>query len=83
MSDQTPSCLLYLLTVGREHELVLRVSGPVPTEDELMSWMHDGAVRPLRVSPHRDAEAFTFMVNFGHVVGARIAPYSDSHSASF
>jgi hypothetical protein len=83
MPDDAPSCLLYLLTVGREHELVLRVFGPAPTEDDLLSWMRDGGVRPLRVSRHGDAETFTFMVNFSHVVGARIAPYSDSHTASF
>ena len=83
MPGELPSCLLYLLTTGREHELVLRLSGPVPTEDELMSWMQRGAVRQLCVSPHRDSEAFTFVVNFAHVVGARIAPYSDSHTASF
>jgi hypothetical protein len=83
MPDEAPSCLLYLLTVGREHELVLRVLGPAPTEDEVMSWMRGGEVRPLRVSPHRDAEAFTFMVNFRQVIGARIAAYSDSHTASF
>jgi hypothetical protein len=83
MPDEQPSCLLYLLTVGREHELVLRVSGPAPAEDDLMAWMRDRAVRPLRVSRHGEAEMFTFMVNFGHVVGARVAPYSDSHTSSF
>jgi hypothetical protein len=83
MPGEPPSCLLYLLTTGREHEFVLRLSGPVPTEDELMSWMQGGAVRPLCVSAHRDSEAFTFIVNFAHVVGARIAPYSDTHTASF
>jgi hypothetical protein len=83
MPDEAPSYLLYLLTVGREHELVLRVSGPAPTEDDLMSWMRDAAVQALRVSRHGHQETFTFMVNFGHVVGARIAPYSESHTASF
>lgn len=83
MASDASNCLLYLLTTGREHELVLRVSGPVPTDDELMSWMRDGAVRPLLVSSRRDTEAFTFVVNFAHVVAARIAPYSDSQTASF
>lgn len=83
MINEASQCLLYLLTIGREHELVLRISGPVPKDEELMSWMRDGAVRPLRVSPRRDTEAFTFTVNFAHVVAARIAPYSDSQTASF
>jgi hypothetical protein len=81
MASEASNCLLYLLTTGREHELVLRVSGPVPTEEELTSWMHDAVVRPLRVSSRRDTEAFTFIVNFAHA--ARIAPYSDSQTASF
>ena len=83
MADEVPSCLLYLLTVGREHELVLRVFGSAPTEDDVMSWLRDATVRALRVSRHRDQETFTFMVNFGQVIGARIAPYSESHTASF
>jgi hypothetical protein len=82
MVNEVSHCLLYLLTIGREHELVLRVTGPIPTEEELMSWMREGAVRPVRVSRH-DNEAFTFTVNFAHVVAARIAPYSDSQTASF
>lgn len=83
MSDQTTSGLLYLLVSGREHELVLRISGPAPTQDELATWMREGTVTALHVSPQRDAEAFTYLVNFGHVVAARLAPYSDSHTASF
>jgi hypothetical protein len=78
-----PVGLLYLLTVGREKELVLRIHGSVPTGDELSSWMHDATVRALTVSRYGDHETSVLVVNFGHVVGARIAPYSDSRSGSF
>ena len=76
-------CLLYLLSVGKEHELVLRVYGQAPTEDDLVAWMRDGAVRRIHVSRHNDSETFTFVVNFALVVGARLAPYSESRTSSF
>jgi hypothetical protein len=78
-----PQRLLYLLTIGREKELVLRLHGPLPTIDEMSEWMHEAAVRALTVSRHGDDQTSTLLVNFGHVVGARVAPYSDSRSSSF
>ncbi len=78
-----PQGLLYLLTVGREKELVLRLHGPVPTIGEMSEWMHEATVRALTVSRHGDEGTSTLLVNFGHVVGARTAPYSDSRSGSF
>lgn len=83
MTDEGPVCLLYLLTVGKEHELVLRVYGQAPTEDDLLTWMRDGVVRGILASRHNDNETFTFVVNFAHVVGARLAPYSESRTSSF
>jgi hypothetical protein len=83
VTDEGPVCLLYLLSVGKEHELVLRVYGQAPTEDDLMTWMRDGVVRGILVSRHNDNETFTFVVNFAHVVGARLAPYSESRTSSF
>jgi hypothetical protein len=83
MPTDVPTGLLYLLTIGREKELVLRVHGTAPTNDELFAWMRDGAVRALTVSRYSDEETSTLVLNFAHVVGARIAPYSDSRSASF
>jgi hypothetical protein len=62
MPTDVPTGLLYVLTVGREKELVLR---------------------ELTVSRYSDDETSTLVLNFAHVVGARIAPYSDSRSASF
>jgi hypothetical protein len=78
-----PQGLLYLLTVGREKELVLRLHGPAPTLDEMSEWMREATIRALTVSRHGDDATSTLLVNFGHVVGARLAPYSDSRSGSF
>jgi hypothetical protein len=83
VTDGGPVCLLYLLSVGKEHELVLRVYAEAPTEDDLVSWMRDGVVRGILVSRQHDDETFTLVVNFAHVVCARLAPYSDSRTSSF
>jgi hypothetical protein len=76
MPAEIPAGLLYILTVGREKELV-------PTIEDLSAWMHGGTVRALTVSRFGDEETSTLVVNFEHVVAARIAPYSDSRSGSF
>lgn len=83
MTTEVPAGLLYVLTVGREKELVLRIHGRAPTDDELFAWLRDGTVRALTVSRYSDEETSTLILNFGHVVGARIAPYSESRSTSF
>jgi len=84
MPSDIPSGLLYVLTVGREKELVLRVHGTVPTSEDLLSWIREGAVRALTVSRHHsDEETSTLVLNFAHVIGARIAPYSETRSGSY
>jgi hypothetical protein len=83
MANETPACLLYLLSVGKEHEMVLQVYEPAPTEDDLTTWMRDGTVRSLQVSRQREPDSFNFIVNFGHIVGARVSPFSSTHAASF
>jgi hypothetical protein len=40
-------------------------------------------VRGLLVAHEGDTETFTFIVNFGHVVAARVAPYSVTRTSSF
>ena len=83
MPTEVPAGLLYLLTVGREKELVLRIHGTAPTDDELYAWLRDGAIRALTVSRYSDDETSTLILNFAHVIGARVAPYSESRSTSF
>jgi hypothetical protein len=78
-----PTSLLYLLSVGKEKELALQIHGTPPTEDQLASWMQNGSVSRLRVSSHGEKETFTLLVNFAHIVAARLAPYGTSRSASF
>jgi hypothetical protein len=45
--------------------------------------MREGTVRELTVSRYGDTTTSTLVLNFGNVVGARIAPYSESRSGSF
>jgi hypothetical protein len=45
--------------------------------------MREGTVRALTVSRHSDEKTSTLVVNFAHVVGARIAPHSETRSSSF
>jgi hypothetical protein len=81
MISDVPSGLLHVLTVGSEKELVLRVHGSAPTAEDLFAWMRDGAVQALTVSRHGDDETSTLVLNFRQVVGARVAPYSETRSA--
>ncbi|GAA3297615.1 hypothetical protein Dvina_28465 [Dactylosporangium vinaceum] len=80
---EPPTCLLYLLTVGREKELVLRVHDTDLSRQQLSEWMETGAVHPLTVSRSGDDQTSTLLINFSHVVGARLALYSDGRSTSF
>jgi hypothetical protein len=83
MPPGSPTCLLYLLSVGKEKELALQLHGPEPGAEQLASWMRSGEVVQLEVSSHGERETFTLVINFTHIVGARIAPYGAARSASF
>lgn len=83
MAVDPPTCLLYLLTVGRDKELVLRVHGSELSAELLTAWMVEESVHPLTVSRFGDEETSTLLLNFRHVIGARLAPYSDTRSGSF
>jgi hypothetical protein len=83
MTTDNPICLLYLLTIGRDKELVLRLHGEAVTVEMLSAWMNEGAVRALTVSRFGDDETSILLVSFRHVVGARLAPYSETRTGSF
>jgi len=83
MAMDDPTCLLYLLTVGREKELVLRVHGTELSMELLTAWMAEETVHPLTVSRFGDEHTSTLLLNFRHVIGARLAPHSDTRSGSF
>ncbi|MEU6414240.1 hypothetical protein [Microbispora sp. NPDC046933] len=83
MTTGAPAGLLYLLSVGKEKELILRVHGTMPTAEELVEWMKQGSVVSLQISHEGEAGTFTYVVNFGHVVAARLAPYTTTRISSF
>ncbi|GLX08206.1 MULTISPECIES: hypothetical protein [unclassified Microbispora] len=83
MTMDAPTGLLYLLSVGKEKELILRVHGTMPAAERLVSWMEQGAVVSLQVSHEGEPGTFTYVVNFRHVVAARFAPYARTRISSF
>ncbi|MEH1127964.1 hypothetical protein [Micromonospora sp. CPCC 206061] len=83
MNTDVPTSLLYLLTVGRDKELVLRLHDDAVTTETLAAWMRERAVRALTVSRLGDDATSTLLINFGHIVGARLATYSDTRTGSF
>ncbi|MEU7872451.1 hypothetical protein [Dactylosporangium sp. NPDC049140] len=83
MTIDQPTCLLYLLTVGRDKELLLRVHGIDLTIERLTAWMTEETVQPLTVTRFGDEQTSTLLLNFRHVVGARLAPYSETRTGSF
>ena len=83
MTTDAPSGLIYLLTTGRDKELVLRLHDDTVTVQALSSWMAEGVVKALTVSRFGDRDTSTYLINFRHVVGARLAPYSDTRTSSF
>jgi hypothetical protein len=83
MTMKTPSGLLYLLSVGKEKELILQIHGPMPTVEQLLGWMEQSKVVPLQVSHENEQETFTYMVNFTHVVAARLASYTTGRTGTF
>ncbi|WP_182883974.1 hypothetical protein [Microbispora sp. H10949] len=83
MAMDAPAGLLYLLSVGKEKELILRVHGTMPAVERLVSWMEQGTVVSLQISHEGEQDAFTYVVNFRHVVAARFAPYATTRISSF
>jgi hypothetical protein len=83
MTLETPAGLLYLLSVGKEKELILRIHGTVPTAEQLVTWMEKGAVVPLEVSHEGERETFTYVVNFKHVLAARFSSYTTARTVTF
>jgi hypothetical protein len=83
MTLEAPAGLLYLLSVGKEREVILRLHGKLPTAEQLVAWMQKGAIVPLEVSHEGEHGTFTYVVNFTHVVAARLAPYTTARSVTF
>lgn len=78
MADIEPTCELHLRMAGQAHDLMLRLHGARPTEDDVAAWMQDGAVIRLQVSETASRPPHTMLVNFGSVVFAWLYPYKPS-----
>ncbi|MEU8039454.1 hypothetical protein [Streptosporangium sp. NPDC049078] len=82
MADTEPTCELHLRIFGQPHDLMLRLHGPEPTEDELMGWMRDGSVIRLKVTETAGRTPHTMLVNFSSVVFAWICPYQSGRGVN-
>jgi len=83
MSQNDPAALLYLLSVGKEKELILRLHGTPPSTEQLLTWMERGSVVTLEVSHPGEPDTFRYVINFSHVVGARLSPYTTARLSTF
>ncbi|GAA0706944.1 hypothetical protein Drose_16140 [Dactylosporangium roseum] len=76
MTNERPTGLLYLLVVGRETELVIRMHDIALNTDAITGWTSDGAIQPLVVSLHggQESQPSTLLLNFTHVIGGTPGP---------
>jgi hypothetical protein len=68
---------------GQTTDWKLLVYGAPPSDDELASWMQDGRVSPLLIAEQGSNEPYTLLVNFSHVVAARMFPVKHGRGVSF
>lgn len=74
-SDFRPTGELHLRMAGHTTDWTLfLVDDDPPTEDDVASWMQDGRVAPIQVAEPGTHEPHTLLVNFSHVVAARLLP---------
>lgn len=74
MSDSQPTGELHLRVAGRSSDWTLILHGEPPNEDQVASWMQEGMVARVLVAEQGTAEPYTLLVNFAHVVSARLVP---------
>jgi hypothetical protein len=82
MAESEPTCELHLRLVGQASDLMLRVHGKVPADEEVASWMQDGSVIRLEVSETGSRAPHAILVNFGRVVFAWLTPYRSGRSVN-
>ncbi|WP_371784202.1 hypothetical protein [Streptosporangium subroseum] len=70
MATSEHMCELHLRMVGEPRNLMLRLHGNMPTEDDVAAWMKEGSVIQLQVSEAGVQAPHTMLVNFGSVVFA-------------
>ncbi|RCG31120.1 hypothetical protein DQ384_10200 [Sphaerisporangium album] len=83
MADTDPTCELHIRMTGQAHDQMLRLHGDQPSEDDLASWMQDGAVVRLLVSETANRPPHTILVNFGSVVLAWLGPFKSDRGVGF
>jgi hypothetical protein len=74
MSDSKPKGELHLRVAGHTTDWKLLLVDDPPTEDEVVSWMQEGMVAPIRVAEQGSNEPYTLLVNFSLVVAVRLLP---------
>ncbi|WP_440068707.1 hypothetical protein [Streptosporangium sp. OZ121] len=82
MADTEPACELHLRIAGQSHDLMLRLHGHEPTEDEVAGWMRDGSVVRLQVTETAGRTPHTMLVNFSSVVFAWLCPYQSGRGVN-
>lgn len=82
MADSEPTCELHLRLVGQGSDLMLRLHGKVPGDDDVAGWMQDGSVIRLEVSETGSRAPHSIMVNFGRVVFAWLTPYKSGRGVN-
>ncbi|GAA4234410.1 hypothetical protein GCM10023075_52880 [Streptosporangium album] len=69
---------------GQSRDLMLRLHGAEPTEDEVAGWMQDGSVIRLEVSEAGSHQVpHSMLVNFGSVAFAWLVPFSAGRNVMF
>lgn len=82
MADIEPTCELHLRIAGQAHDLMLRLHGHEPTEDDVASWMRAGSVVRLQVSETAGRTPHTMLVNFGSVVFAWLGSHRSDRAVN-
>jgi hypothetical protein len=83
MPDAKPTVELHLRVVGQTTDWKLQLHDEPPSEDQLASWMRDGAVARLLVAEHGSNEPHRLLVNFSLIVSARIVPTARGRGVTF
>jgi hypothetical protein len=83
MMSIEPTCELHLRMLGQPHDVVLRLHGDEPSEDDVAMWMQDGSVIRLRVSESGSHTPHSMVVNFSGVVFAWLVPYQSGRGVNF
>jgi hypothetical protein len=78
MAEIEPTCELHLRMAGQSHDLMLRLHGLQPSEDDVAAWMQEGAVVRLQVTETANRPPHTMLVNFSSVVFAWLCPYKST-----